>query len=155
MPEAVSAGAGSVDNTGRNVNVVGNVTSTEQNDLSQHIDASQGSSWGDAAATGVGSSQNSLSLMGTGNTLTVTQESPQAISALLSTVTTTLATQAGVTQSAFDLANTINKKSLDIAEAGTATASQQGTDFMVKVGLVIVLGLGIWWAVKASNKGGK
>jgi hypothetical protein len=85
---------------------------------------------------------------GSGNSISILSESPQALLAA-ATISTEALKQAN--EAAGALANYGQQSEAaarQLAASTTATASDQGTKFIVAVGLVAVLGVGVWLWVK-------
>lgn len=85
---------------------------------------------------------------GTGNSITILSESPGALAAAQAATKEAIdaATQAG--QTVADYGNQSEAAARELAASTTATASEQGTKFILVVGALIVIGIGVWFYFK-------
>jgi len=86
-----------------------------------------------------------LSLMGAeNNSLTFEMESPQALALASDTVQSSLALQAKQNDSIMGLAFQSEENARQLVRASTATASDQGSKFILVLGVLVIVALAVW-----------
>lgn len=77
-------------------------------------------------------------------TVSITAESPQALAAAASIAREAIEQSAAASQSALDISARQEDAARQLAKDTTATASEQGTKFILGFGAVVIIGLAVW-----------
>lgn len=81
---------------------------------------------------------------GTGNAVSITSESPQALAAAASIAQEAIRYASENAQAVANYGQQSEYAARELAKSTTATASEQGTQFILAIGILAVIGLGVY-----------